>query len=128
MIRRPPRSTLFPYTTLFRSEVLEQSVVDARAMNLDGEAARAFFSVQIVMARAVQEHLFERWRARNEPPPAARDLVKVLRPELDAIGRELLPAVYLASSALTEAPPAELRLRIERLQRHPGVTDELLAE
>src|SRR2546422_6745366 len=25
MIRRPPRSTLFPYTTLFRSEVLEVS-------------------------------------------------------------------------------------------------------
>src|SRR3712207_8241816 len=25
MIRRPPRSTLFPYTTLFRSEVLNQS-------------------------------------------------------------------------------------------------------
>src|SRR5256886_12617111 len=24
MIRRPPRSTLFPYTTLFRSNVLEQ--------------------------------------------------------------------------------------------------------
>src|SRR3712207_7365546 len=24
MIRRPPRSTLFPYTTLFRSEVVEQ--------------------------------------------------------------------------------------------------------
>src|SRR3712207_9226615 len=25
MIRRPPRSTLFPYTTLFRSEVLEDA-------------------------------------------------------------------------------------------------------
>src|SRR5258708_11704455 len=25
MIRRPPRSTLFPYTTLFRSAVAEQS-------------------------------------------------------------------------------------------------------
>src|SRR5258708_15289296 len=24
MIRRPPRSTLFPYTTLFRSEVISQ--------------------------------------------------------------------------------------------------------
>src|SRR3712207_8957915 len=24
MIRRPPRSTLFPYTTLFRSEVFEE--------------------------------------------------------------------------------------------------------
>src|SRR5437763_13292745 len=26
MIRRPPRSTLFPYTTLFRSRVLERFV------------------------------------------------------------------------------------------------------
>src|SRR2546422_7751130 len=26
MIRRPPRSTLFPYTTLFRSEVVLKSV------------------------------------------------------------------------------------------------------
>src|SRR2546427_6322986 len=28
MIRRPPRSTLFPYTTLFRSLRLEASAVD----------------------------------------------------------------------------------------------------
>src|SRR3712207_9489908 len=32
MIRRPPRSTLFPYTTLFRSVVLRAAVVP------DGEA------------------------------------------------------------------------------------------
>src|SRR3712207_8197055 len=32
MIRRPPRSTLFPYTTLFRSEdLLEQHDAGARA-------------------------------------------------------------------------------------------------
>src|SRR3712207_7698538 len=30
MIRRPPRSTLFPYTTLFRSAVGEQPVAGAR--------------------------------------------------------------------------------------------------
>src|SRR5258705_3229346 len=30
MIRRPPSSTLFPYTTLFRSRVLEPMLVDAR--------------------------------------------------------------------------------------------------
>src|SRR3712207_7384354 len=29
MIRRPPRSTLFPYTTLFRSRVL-RAIADAR--------------------------------------------------------------------------------------------------
>src|SRR2546427_6657902 len=31
MIRRPPRSTLFPYTTLFRSDVLSGGVVQAEA-------------------------------------------------------------------------------------------------
>src|SRR3712207_7555073 len=29
MIRRPPRSTLFPYTTLFRSDVLDTGVDQA---------------------------------------------------------------------------------------------------
>src|SRR3712207_7656070 len=28
MIRRPPRSTLFPYTTLFRSELVVREVAD----------------------------------------------------------------------------------------------------
>src|SRR5947199_6102195 len=28
MIRRPPRSTLFPYTTLFRSDVVEEAAVE----------------------------------------------------------------------------------------------------
>src|SRR3712207_8485883 len=34
MIRRPPRSTLFPYTTLFRSE-LEEDRVRVRAVEHD---------------------------------------------------------------------------------------------
>src|SRR3989442_8308664 len=33
MIRRPPRSTLFPYTPLFRSEDLAQLIYDLRAVN-----------------------------------------------------------------------------------------------
>src|SRR5437773_9774192 len=32
MLRQPPRSTLFPYTTLFRSEVEYQSCVGGRAL------------------------------------------------------------------------------------------------
>ena len=36
MIRRPPRSTLFPYTTLFRSKTLERGRITARQI----EAAR----------------------------------------------------------------------------------------
>src|SRR2546429_8301362 len=30
MIRRPPRSTLFPYTTLFRSEIMRQMLTQAQ--------------------------------------------------------------------------------------------------
>src|SRR5256885_4655073 len=30
MIRRPPRSTLFPYTTLFRSPLADQQLLDLR--------------------------------------------------------------------------------------------------
>src|SRR5260370_25110700 len=38
MIRRPPRSTLFPYTTLFRSQVgrMQQSAALARRQYRDG--------------------------------------------------------------------------------------------
>src|SRR5687767_15328186 len=32
MIRRPPRSTLFPYTTLFRSQAERRQVVPARVL------------------------------------------------------------------------------------------------
>src|SRR2546422_5393026 len=34
MIRRPPRSTLFPYTTLFRSQQLPRALVQQSARDL----------------------------------------------------------------------------------------------
>src|SRR5690242_21537947 len=44
MIRRPPRSTLFPYTTLFRSEfdlvMTSSSATRARSRTLGGSAAK----------------------------------------------------------------------------------------
>src|SRR2546427_8194360 len=36
MIRRPPRSTLFPYTTLFRSITLRITAKKAKNLNRDG--------------------------------------------------------------------------------------------
>src|SRR5256885_9459260 len=44
MIRRPPRSTLFPYTTLFRSQVMEQRLERGAADDgvLDEQHALAF--------------------------------------------------------------------------------------
>src|SRR5258708_27327147 len=42
MIRRPPRSTLFPYTTLFRSNALEGSISGSSSNN--PETARNSFT------------------------------------------------------------------------------------
>src|SRR2546430_3563844 len=58
MIRRPPRSTLFPYTTLFRSQLLEllvERVVD-RSLGLEhrGETAR-----EVLLRPRSEEHTSE---------------------------------------------------------------------
>src|SRR3712207_7660866 len=37
MIRRPPRSTLFPYTTLFRSEAVLERGLDGRVERVEPE-------------------------------------------------------------------------------------------
>src|SRR5438132_7318555 len=48
MSRRPPRSTLFPYTTLFRSEIGQTVRLAARALDVHGQpvtgAAIAWYS------------------------------------------------------------------------------------
>src|SRR2546425_2323710 len=49
MIRRPPRSTLFPYTTLFRSD---------RALELDHVAADLICVEADVLVTAAHDHPF----------------------------------------------------------------------
>src|SRR6266576_4774971 len=78
MIRRPPRSTLFPYTTLFRS-LLEP----ARQLARRGRLARTLQS----------GHEHDRWRLRGELYACgvfAKDLDKLVAEDLDDLlsGRE----------------------------------------
>src|SRR3712207_8282903 len=40
MIRRPPRSTLFPYTTLFRSDRLEEAYPGIKSRLVEGDRLR----------------------------------------------------------------------------------------
>src|SRR5260370_18219976 len=46
MIRRPPRSTLFPYTTLFRSGVA-QEIVLVTTVRPSGQTAQAAYAAAI---------------------------------------------------------------------------------
>src|SRR2546426_8655904 len=50
MIRRPPRSTLFPYTTLFRSD-------PARLMKVFGHLHRLGCELSLDLERAVEDSL-----------------------------------------------------------------------
>src|SRR5688572_31873791 len=64
MIRRPPRSTLFPYTTLFRSVVLAEllprnaSRTSARTL-AEAEATPAAFAVATIVMLAEAERRSE---------------------------------------------------------------------
>src|SRR2546430_4461689 len=49
MIRRPPRSTLFPYTTLFRSRALGADRRGADALRAGGSAQRAHAEVRVAL-------------------------------------------------------------------------------
>src|SRR5258708_18815313 len=66
MIRRPPRSTLFPYTTLFRSvrnPALASSLTEAEpsalAAAFTSGAVSSFLAVRLVMRSRSVEHTSE---------------------------------------------------------------------
>src|SRR5207247_9286976 len=56
MTRRPPRSTLFPYTTLFRSDLHSNGVATRPSYLGDGSAR---FEPQCVCTRRSEEHTSE---------------------------------------------------------------------
>ena len=55
MIRRPPRSTLFPYTTLFRSQLLPNWALSS-LLNLQGLFSQFHLSQQINQALSGECH------------------------------------------------------------------------
>src|SRR5437588_7533926 len=87
MIRRPPRSTLFPYTTLFRSVELNRQIDSAREKRGPGDLQALFNSGET----RSEEHTSE------------------LQSHSDLVCRLLLekkkyPLIF-ASSALAQNPP-----------------------
>src|SRR3712207_7037952 len=55
MIRRPPRSTLFPYTTLFRSKLQHYLILIAQIQGLKMAATAQVPEVQLMPIAALQE-------------------------------------------------------------------------
>src|SRR2546426_8367159 len=96
MIRRPPRSTLFPYTTLFRSQPdRDLGLVDAQA---GPRAARPLGKGR--RARRSEEHTSELQSPCNL---VCRLLLEKKKKSRDRIGSELATTATGASTA--EPPP-----------------------
>src|SRR2546427_8368065 len=74
MIRRPPRSTLFPYTTLFRSHA--GAAVEGRMGTVDGRSVRQQDAVgvheEVADRRLAQQFVDARDVAAFRQPHAAR--------------------------------------------------------
>src|SRR3712207_7168353 len=62
MIRRPPRSTLFPYTTLFRSEACRQAYLDQL-----GAPASDRDAITFACDFALVWHSLRWWATRDQP-------------------------------------------------------------
>src|SRR5258706_10321727 len=113
MIRRPPRSTLFPYTTLFRSEA-----ADVALTALDTDAARCArlehnlnrLGLRAEVARADCTRLGEWWngaafdRILADVPCSASGVAR-RHPDLKWLRRaEDLPALPARQSAILDPP------------------------
>src|SRR2546425_4310091 len=98
MIRRPPRSTLFPYTTLFRS-IPEQRPARERARRIDGDHRHPELLGTVVLHQALGESAL----------PGARRSSKARSEEHTS---ELQSLAYLVC-----------RLLLEKKKRERGGTD-----
>src|SRR2546427_8760298 len=108
MIRRPPRSTLFPYTTLFRSHLEAAGPVDEPGL----------FHFQRDRAQECpHEPHAERQRDGKIPQDEARQVVGQLSDSADA-ARKLSGHKSVAEA---RRPAEDWRAVIQRLGRRPGV-------
>src|SRR5690349_24256764 len=83
MIRRPPRSTLFPYTTLFRSPIFRSQLFTFR---------HEIFSAQLdgIHAQFVREHIQLRFRRPGGLRPRSEEHTSELQSRRDLVCRLLL--------------------------------------
>src|SRR3712207_1168176 len=94
MIRRPPRSTLFPYTTLFRSDHV--IVINADKVELTGDKARKKFAYRHsgfpggIKAIRYDELLAER------PVAAIEKAVKGMLPH-NRLGRQIIKKLHIVA-------------------------------
>src|SRR3712207_5069219 len=111
MIRRPPRSTLFPYTTLFRSVLLLREVLRWKAEEVARLLDTTVASVNSALQRA-RATLGEAG-GRTDPQPLDEDQNELLGRYVDTFERYDIDGFVqlLRENATQHMPPFEMWLR-----------------
>src|SRR5687767_15488206 len=99
MIRRPPRSTLFPYTTLFRSERIGQHAREGRAVGPGGADQLRVAAVGVAEGH---DHPGDGEDRRRHRPVAARIDAAARVPRSEEHTSELQSLAYLVCRLLLE--------------------------
>ena len=77
-------------------KVLAATVQQARTLGVDPEAAHRLFSLQVRLARQIQQHFTDEWRSSGAKGGPLRNLDSDLRPALDRVGARLLQSIYFS--------------------------------
>src|SRR3712207_9225439 len=95
MIRRPPRSTLFPYTTLFRAALFEAcAAIGAESAGADAEAVEAakLFGQNLGIMFQIRDDIFDYYDASEIGKPTGNDMAEgkltLPRSEERRVGKE----------------------------------------
>src|SRR2546427_11940109 len=97
MIRRPPRSTLFPYTTLFRSltlinDILDLSRIEAGRMELaiENVSVETVFGEVLSVMRPLADNKPQTLSQHAAPGPSVRaDLTRFKQVLMNLLGNDI---------------------------------------
>lgn len=101
------------------AKVLDATVRQAQRLGIDPETARELFSLQVQLARRIQEHYLRTWRDGGAKSARLRDLDSDLRPALDRVGVRLLQAIYFSLPEFERADFAARNAALKDRIRQP---------
>jgi cyclohexadienyl dehydratase len=103
------------------AKVLDATVKQARELGIEPNAARQLFSLQVSLARKIQQHRIQSWGEGNAHAGPLRDLDTDLRPALDGIGARLLRAIYVSLPEFERADFATRHASLKERIRRPAL-------
>src|SRR2546426_7336621 len=101
MIRRPPRSTLFPYTTLFRSFNVHRFLAD---MMTGGAVVLGYSAFRFLTAKNQDQRGYYDWRSEEH--------TSELQSPCNLVCRLLLEKKKSAFRKMTQSSPTESKHRV----------------